>query len=749
MIFTGKIHEWCISQGSSIKDALKFLNEQKHRTVVCLDAHGKLSGTFSLGDLNRWMLSDSEVDLSQALLEVMNNEPSFHLVEGELSFDIESYKKYEVVPVVDHQHKVVGVLQQSRNKLTVNIAGVAIGQGCAPFVIAEIGNNHNGSLEQAKHLIDLAKDAGAHSAKFQLRDMHELYGDIDDDSENLGAQYTLDLLKRFQLSDKDLREALRYTKSKGLVPLCTPWDEKSVDLLEDFGVPAYKLASADLTNHRFIRYLAKTGKPLICSTGMAREDEIKEAINVLKSSGAEYILLHCNSTYPAPFKDINLKYLPRLAKLGDCLVGYSGHERDIHVSIAAVALGACVIEKHFTTDRSLEGNDHKVSLLPNELKTLTNAVTQVSAALGDDSERSVTQGEMMNRVTLAKSIYAAKDLAEGVYLSENDIVIKSPGRGLQPNFISELLSKPLKRAVKKGDVFYPDDIVTGGIKPRKDYRFWSAWGIPVRHHDYQKLFNAVHPRMLEFHLSYKDLELDHSSYFLEKIDADLVVHAPELFFGDHTLDLTSPNEEYRQRSIKEIRRTIDVVKSIKPYFNNHDSKIGLVTNVGGFSDNAPLSYAEIQTRTQILKESLRELSDPEVEILPQTMPPFPWHFGGQQFHNLFLGADWITKFCQETGVRVCLDVSHSALECNHSKTSLSRFLDKVLPYTAHLHLADSLGIDGEGLQIHEGDIDWATVAEKIKKFCPKATWLPEIWQGHENDGQGFWVALERLEKEGY
>ncbi|WP_415905135.1 N-acetylneuraminate synthase family protein [Neptuniibacter sp. QD48_55] len=748
MIFSGRIHDWCVSQESRIRDGLAFLNDHKHRTVICIDGHGKLGGTFSLGDLNRWMLTTEEIDLNRPLSDVMNFDPAFHMVKNELVFDVDSYKQYEVLPVVDEHKKIIGVLHR-RNSRTVKIADFEIGEGHSPFMIAEIGNNHNGSLENAIELIDLAKETGAHCAKFQLRNMDELYGDIDDASENLGAQYTLDLLKRFQLRDDDLIKALEYAKSVGLVPLCTPWDEKSVDLLETVGVPAYKIASADLTNHRLIRYVAKTGKPLICSTGMAREDEILETVKVLKSCGAQYILLHCNSTYPAPFKDVNLSYLPRLADLGDCPIGYSGHERDVNVGIAAVALGASIIEKHFTTDRTLEGNDHKVSLMPSEFAMLSKGVSQVFEAIGSDSERTITQGEMMNRVTLAKSIYAACDKEAGEYITEGDVVIKSPGRGLQPNYLAELLQKPLKRSIKKGEAFYPDDILEGIVKPRSDYSFWSKWGIPVRHHDYVKLYSVVKCPMLEFHLSYKDLELNHKDYFKDKIDSHLVVHAPELFYGDHTLDLTSSDEEYRLHSIAEMRKTIEVVKAIKPFFKNANERIGLVTNVGGFSDDAPLSRRDIRERTELLKKSLAELNDSEVEILPQTMPPFPWHFGGQQFHNLFLDGDWIVEFCEETGMRVCLDVSHSALECNHSKTSLSRFLDKVLPYTAHLHLADSLGVDGEGLQIHEGDVDWAVVAEKMKQHCPEATWLPEIWQGHENGGQGFWVALERLEKEGF
>ena len=171
----------------------------------------------------------------------------------------------------------------------------------------------------------------------------------------------------------------------------------------------------------------------------------------------------------------------------------------------------------------------------------------------------------------------------------------------------------------------------------------------------------------------------------------------------------------------------------------------LVTNVGGFSANRHLSAMERQPLLERLVTSLGELQTPGVEIIPQTMPPFPWHFGGQCYHNLFVDADCIENFCRAQGLRVCLDVSHSKLACNHLHQSFSSFLERILPLTAHLHLADAAGVDGEGLQIDEGDIDWANVFNLLQRLAPAASFIPEIWQGHKNNGEGAWLALERLE----
>ena len=282
-----------------------------------------------------------------------------------------------------------------------------IGKGQPAYVIAEIGNNHNGDVGLARALVDAAHAAGADCAKFQLRDLSSLYGRRGSpDAEDLGAQYTMDLLARFNLVADDLFRVFDHARARGIEPLCTPWDLPSLAALERYGIAGYKVASADLTNHDFLVQLAATGKPLICSTGMSSEAEIKESVALLKARGAPFCLLHCNSTYPTPYKDVNLRYMDRLADIGGCPIGYSGHERGWTVPVAAVARGAAVIEKHLTADRDMEGNDHKVSLLPLELAAMVQGIRAVEVSMGAGGERALTQGEMMNREVLAKSLVA-------------------------------------------------------------------------------------------------------------------------------------------------------------------------------------------------------------------------------------------------------------------------------------------------------------------------------------------------------
>jgi len=706
-----------------------------------------LEGVLTDGDFRRWITEHPSFDMGMPVISVANKSFTFsHLDASHEEIERQFSDRIAYVPLLDRHHHLVAVAH--RGAAEIRIGEFAIGSSSASFIIAEIGNNHNGSLAVAKRLIDEAVLAGADCAKFQMRNMSHLYrnsGDANDASADLGEQYTLDLLSRFQLTTQEMFEAFDYCKEKGILPLCTPWDHDSLQRLEEYGMLAYKLASADLTNHDLLEAMARTGKPLICSTGMSNESEIVEAAKLLKSYNAPYIFLHCNSTYPAPFKDIHLEYMDRLRRIGDCIVGYSGHERGIAVPIAAVARGAKVIEKHFTLDRSWEGNDHRVSLLPSEFQAMVQSIREVEQALGNGEMRRVTQGEMMNREVLAKSLIAKCDISAGDVVCASMVDIRSPGQGLSPNRKSELLGRKAARSMKAGDFFYPSDLDDSASHARA-FKFRRPYGVPVRYHDTKKLAALAPFDLFEFHLSYKDLEEDISKHMGEnKYDMDLVVHSPELFAGDHVMDLCSHDVEYRKRSIAELQRVIDVTRALTPYFARAKRPL-IIINAGGFSENGAMPVSERGALYDLIAESLSEVDQSGVEIIPQTMPPFPWHFGGQRFHNLFMMADEIVNFCIIHGYRVCLDVSHSQLACTHFKVSFKEFLERVGPYSAHLHVVDAEGVDGEGLQIGEGVVDFAMVAEIMDKCAPKASFIPEIWQGHKNDGAGFWFALDKLEK---
>jgi len=629
--------------------------------------------------------------------------------------------------------------------MSITIGNHEIGTG-RTFVIAEVGNNHNGSFDRAIELIDQARAAGADCAKFQMRHLDEVYRkrSLLQEGEDLGTEYIVDLLNRFNLGVEDHRRLADYCRQSGILYLCTPWDATSTDALERLRVPAYKVASADLTNVPLLGRLVRTGKPLILSTGMCTSGEIGAAASYLNANQTPFVLLHCNSTYPAPLHDINLRWIDRLRQLHP-LVGYSGHERGISVSLAAVALGACVIERHFTLDRNMEGPDHAASLTQSELSQLVTGIREIEQALGSGEEaRQISQGEMINRENLRKSLVAARPLVKGTVLATADIKVRSPGQGLSPQRYEDLIGRQLRRDMDEEDFFFSSDLLDSAPSAPRAYRFTRPWGVPVRYHDFRQYNSLIKPDLWEFHLSYADMELNPADYLDPCDRIDFVVHAPELFSGSRLMDLATPDDAYRNESIRETQRVIDITRTLKKYFPKTARPL-IVANIGGFSMDAPLPAPDLQGYYERFAQSLMTLDMDGVELIPQTMAPFPWHFGGQRYQNLFVRADEIVQWCAKLSLRMCFDVSHSRLTCNHMGSDFYGFASKVAPLTAHLHLGDALGLNGEGLQIGEGDIDFERLGGILRKACPAATFIPEIWQGHKNGGEGFWVALDRLD----
>jgi N-acetylneuraminate synthase len=627
--------------------------------------------------------------------------------------------------------------------MKMQIGKHSVGTG-RTFVIAEIGNNHNGDFERAIHMIDLAVDTGADCAKFQMRHLDQVYRQrtLRKDGEDLGTEYVLDLLRRFELSVDQHRELARHCALRGILYMCTPWDPGSIAVLEDIGVEAYKVASADLTNLPLIDKLIATRKPLILSTGMHGREEVQLTVDFLKRRDASFVILHCNSTYPAPLHDIQLRWMEKLRAIHP-LVGYSGHERGTAVSLAAVALGACVIERHFTLDRNMEGPDHAASLTNSEFKKLVEGVREIELALGDGGERRVSQGEMINRENLGKSLVAAEPLMKGTKLEARHIKVRSPGQGLSPQRYEALLGHVLQRDLKEEDFFFPSDLTERRVEPRA-YRFTHPWGVPVRYHDFDEYRSRITPDLFEFHLSYSDMDLELGRYLKNTYDFDFVVHAPELFAGSKLMDLASPDEAYRVESLRETQRVIDITRKLKRYFPR-TARPMIVANIGGFTMDEPLPAAVIPEYYRRFGASLAQLDLDGVELIPQTMAPFPWHFGGQRFQNLFVRPEQLTEWCERLKLRICFDVSHSQLTSNHFGLDFYAVATALAPLSAHLHLGDAKDLNGEGLQVGDGQIDFVRLGAILCEHCPRASFIPEIWQGHKNGGEGFWIALEKLE----
>ena len=318
------------------------------------------------------------------------------------------------------------------------------------FIIAEVGVNHNGSVDIAKKMIDTAKACGVDAVKFQTFVSENLVSRFAEKAEyqkeTTGKDESqLAMIKKLELSYDDFRDLKSYAESMGLEFMSTPFDHESIDFLAELGMDIFKIPSGEITNLPYLMKIAKLKRRVILSTGMSTLQEIKEAIAILKNYGTDDItLLHCNTAYPTPYRDVNLNAMKTLRDSFGLPVGYSDHTKGIEVPIAAVALGAVVIEKHFTLDRNMEGPDHKASLEPDELKQMVTSIRNIENALGN-SEKELTESEAVNRDIARKSIVAKCDIKAGTVFSEGNITVKRPGNGISPMKWFEVLGKKAPR----------------------------------------------------------------------------------------------------------------------------------------------------------------------------------------------------------------------------------------------------------------------------------------------------------------
>ena len=333
------------------------------------------------------------------------------------------------------------------------------------FIIAEAGVNHNGLLEIAKKLIDVAVDVGADAVKFQTFKADKIVTRAASKAryqiKNMGTKESqLDMLKKLELSPASQRTLFSYCKKKQIIFMSTPFDEESADLLDQLGMSIFKIASGEITNKPLIQHVANKGKPIILSTGMSFLGEVEKAINWIRkvkkrttcaSVVQPLTLLHCVSNYPAALPDVNLLAMKTMEKALGLPVGYSDHTVGIEIPIAAVALGATVIEKHFTLDRDMPGPDHKASLEPRELKSMVLAIRNIEKAMGDGFKRP-SPSELKNRDITRKSIVAAKEIKKGEVFTEENLTVKRPGTGISPMEWDKIIGRAAMRDFKEDEL---------------------------------------------------------------------------------------------------------------------------------------------------------------------------------------------------------------------------------------------------------------------------------------------------------
>lgn len=346
---------------------------------------------------------------------------------------------------------------------SVKIGNKIIGPGRPTFIIAEAGSNHDRDLSQAKKLIDIAANAGADAVKFQTFTADKIAADTDDDVVKLGDEYqgvpTLyQLYKGLELPREWQGELKQYADEKGIMFLSTPFDYDAVDELDALGIEAYKIASFEMVDLPFLKYIAKKGKPIILSTGMADLGEIEEALGAIYSQGNDQVvLLHCGISYPMPYEEVNLAAMDTMRQAFQIPVGYSDHTLGISIPLAAVARGACVIEKHFTINRNLKGPDHRFAIEPDELNAMVTGIRQVETAIGGPIKKHTASEEIHYRRG-RRSIFAKKDIPAGTVITEDMLAILRPGIGLKPKYFEMVIGRTAKIDIKKNEPITWDKI---------------------------------------------------------------------------------------------------------------------------------------------------------------------------------------------------------------------------------------------------------------------------------------------------
>ena len=327
------------------------------------------------------------------------------------------------------------------------------------FIIAEAGVNHNGSLELARKLIDVAVEAGADAVKFQTFKAEKIVSAYAPKAEYQKqatdtSESQLDMIRKLELDEAAHEELFTYCRSRDILFLSTPFDLDSIDLLNKLGLEIFKIASGEITNLPYLRKIGDLKKEIILSTGMADLGEIEDALDVLIKAGTareNITVLHCNTEYPTPMEDVNLRAMETLSRAFSVRVGYSDHTLGIEISIAAVSMGATIIEKHFTLDKNMTGPDHKASLEPDELKAMVMAIRNIEKALGNGIKKP-SPSELKNKPIARKSLVAARDIKKSEPFTKENLTVKRPGTGISPMRWDEVIGRKASRNFNEDEI---------------------------------------------------------------------------------------------------------------------------------------------------------------------------------------------------------------------------------------------------------------------------------------------------------
>ena len=598
-------------------------------------------------------------------------------------------------------------------------------------IIAEIGINHDGSYDKAAALVSAAAASGANAIKFQYRNLDNAYSS--DTSREIGDEILLREIHKSFLPSEHLLTLTHLAHELGIESGISFFDVQDI---QDFGESIsyfdfFKIPSAELTNAPLIDALMKLSRHLYISTGCHNEAEIESAFKRLPTSG--WSPMHCISNYPLSLQNAKLGYISHLRRRWDREVGYSSHDDHWETCLLAIQLGANVIERHITLDRRAEGLDHSSSSTPDEFAKLAGFSDNFELLTAGDGPRVPNQGELLNRQNLGRSFFASHDLPIGHVLSSKDLIYRSPNIGLNRQDIESCLGSSLKQFVPKGASLVKSMFKEELVLPERVVEFARKNGLslPVRLHDIDAMGKRFPINAFEFHLSYGEVlsDIDVSGF---NADIRYSIHLPDYINSTQLMDPFSADEDQQIASMQILERTVGLAERLQDLTKKDVPIVGSFSVVHGKREDFFESHAELFKQYQLRG----------VTVMPQWLPPIAWYFGGSvelYAMNNLCDSELLIRHRLTT----CLDICHMIMGRNFYGFSATELMSNLGPLVGHLHLADAAGIDGEGLAFGDGEPENLDLFRRAFEFdCLKVI---EVWQGHLDQGAGFYKALVKLE----
>ena len=595
-------------------------------------------------------------------------------------------------------------------------------------IIAEIGINHDGSKKTAHRLIDEAVGAGVHAVKFQYRNLQNVYSN----AREIGDQILEKEIRKNYLEPAVLVDLAKAAQSNGLEAGISFFDKPDMaDFSENIDrFDFFKLPSAELSNSALADALLQTGRKVYVSTGCHFEHEVEAALSRLGSGN--WTPLHCISNYPTTLQNARLGYLSHLQRRWNRPVGYSSHDVNWEVCLLALQLGAVVIERHITLDKNSPGLDHSSSSTPDEFSKLVQFAEDMDMLASGDGPRGPNQGELLNRQNLGRSYFAVRDISVGEELSEESLVYRSPRIGVDRSNIDEFIGRKTLRPVQKGSVITrsvfldPEPLDDNVLKYSRD----ANLSLPVRLHDLAILESEIPIGAYEFHLSFDEVR---SSIDVTRFSSShrYSVHIPDYVNSAQLMDPFAADTGQRDASLDILDRTAAFVQALQDRTGRDVPVVGSFSVVHDDLAGFYASHADLLSR-------YRKLG---VVIMPQWLPPLAWYFGGSvRLHAMNSLSD--VAFLKQHDIPVCMDVCHLMMGSQCFGFQPAAVMHALASNIRHVHLADAAGLDGEGLQIGDGDpASLPVIREALGLPFIKVI---EVWQGHLDYGAGFRIALKKL-----